>query len=386
MALTGGGWPIIGWARSAVAPVGGALSRLAIHDLAAPVLRHLLEQIQLPVDAVDALVLGNALGANGNPARMVALAAGLSTACPAITVDTQCCSGLDAVTQACGMLALGQAQVVIAGGAEAWSRAPLRMHRPWQANEPALPYERPAFAPPPFRDPDMLEAAADTAQRLGISRQRQDAYAIDSHHRAVQATDRVALEIAPVAGLTYDAYPRLMLPQRVARMPAVQQRLDGTGLDCSLSVAGISPKADGAAFIVLATPKACERWHLQPQARWLGAVSQGNAPEEPMLCVIDPVKTLLQRHQLHPTQLSALELHDAFAAQALALCDALDIPTTCLNQQGGGIARGHPIGASGAIALVRALSQIKDKPPQARAVACVAGAGGLGTATLLAPW
>lgn len=386
MALTGGGWPIIGWARSAVAPAGGALAPLAIHDLAAPVLRHLLEQIQLPVDAVDALVLGNALGANGNPARMVALAAGLSTACPAITVDTQCCSGLDAVTQACGLLALGQAQVVIAGGAEAWSRAPLRMHRPVQPDKPALPYERPAFAPPPFRDPDMLEAAADTAQRLGISRQRQDAYAIQSHHRAVQATDKVALEIAPVAGLTYDAYPRLMLPQRMARMPAVQQRLDGTGLDCSLSVAGISPKADGAALIVLATPAACERWHLQPQARWLDALSRGNAPEEPMLCVIDPVRALLQRHQLHPLDLSALELHDAFAAQALALCDALDIPTTHLNQQGGGLARGHPIGASGAIALVRALSQIKNKPPQARAVACVAGAGGLGTATLLAPW
>lgn len=386
MALTGSGWPIIGWSRSAIAPVGGALAQLTIHDLAAPVIRHLLAQMQLPVDAVDALVLGNALGANGNPARMVALAAGLSTACQAVTVDTQCCSGLDAVTQACGLLALGQAQVVIAGGVEAWSRAPIRMHRPLQPDELAQRYEQPAFAPPPFRNPEMLEAAANTALRLRISRQRQDAYAIQSHQRAMQAAEMVATEITPVAGLARDAYPRWMRAQRVARMPAVRHRLDGTGLDCSLSVASISPKADGAAFIVLATPQACEQWHLQPQARWLDAVSQGSTPEEPMLCVIDPVKTLLQRHQLHPTQLSAFELHDAFAGQALALCDALDISTTYINRQGGGLARGHPIGASGAIALVRALCQIKDAPPQARALACVAGAGGLGTATLLAPW
>lgn len=386
MALTGGGWPILGGARSAVAPVGGALSKLAIHELAAPVIQHLLAQIQLPVSAVDALVLGNALGANGNPARMVALAAGLSTACPAMTIDTQCCSGLDAITQACGLLALGQAQVVIAGGVEAWSRAPIRMHRPVQPGEIAQRYEQPAFAPPPFRDPDMLEAAADTAQHLGISRQQQDAYAIQSHQHAMQAAQRVAMEIVPVAGLANDTYPRLMLAQRVARMPAIQHRLHDTGLDCSLSVVGISPKADGAAFVVLATPQACERWNLQPQARWLDSLSQGSSPEAPMLSVIGPVKSLLQRHRLHPKQLSAFELHDAFAGQGLALCDALGISTRWINRQGGGLARGHPIGASGAIALVRALSQIKHAHPQARAIACVAGAGGLGTATLLAPW
>ena len=159
MALNAG-WPIIGWARTPVAPVGGALRHCQPHDLGAPLVRHLLAQAGLPADAVDAVVLGNALGAGGNPARLLALAAGLPERTQALTVDTQCCAGMDAVTQACGLLALGQAQVVLAGGAEAWSRAPIRMHRPGGTEAPQ-PYEQPAFTPWPTRDPDMLDAAAD---------------------------------------------------------------------------------------------------------------------------------------------------------------------------------------------------------------------------------
>ena len=114
-------------------------------------LRALLAQSGLPAEAVDAVVLGNALGAGGNPARMLALATGLPERCAAHTVDTQCCSGLDAVALAVGLLHSGQAEVVIAGGAEAWSRAPIRQARPLHAGEAPRAYERPAFAPRPER-------------------------------------------------------------------------------------------------------------------------------------------------------------------------------------------------------------------------------------------
>ena len=190
--------PILAWARTPVAPVGGVLAACQPHDLAAPLVARMLADAGLPPEAVDAVVLGNALGAGGNPARMLALAAGLPEGIPAVTLDSQCCAGLDAVTHACGLLALGQADVVIAGGAEAWSRAPLRMHRPLQAEEAPVPYDRPPFTPWPARDPDMLLAALDGARRLGLTRHAQDAYAMASHARSVAARAAMAHEIVPL--------------------------------------------------------------------------------------------------------------------------------------------------------------------------------------------
>ena len=198
---------IVGWGRSPVAPVALAV----------------LERAGVARAAVDAVVLGNALGAGGNPARMVALAAGLPDACAAFSVDTQCCGGLDAIALACGLLASGQASVVLAGGVEAWSRAPIRQHRPLHDGDPAAPYERPAFAPDPARDPDLLAAAAAYAQQHGIRRAAQDAYAVRSHQRAVDAAlaGDFQSELVPIADLRADSYPRTLALHRAGRMPSL---------------------------------------------------------------------------------------------------------------------------------------------------------------------
>ena len=376
--------PILAWARTPVAPVGGALAHCQPHELAAPLVARLLADTGLPAQAVDAVVLGNALGAGGNPARVLALAAGLNERIPAVTLDSQCCAGLDAITHACGLLALGQAQVVIAGGAEAWSRAPLRMHRPASAGAAPVPYEQAAFTPWPARDPGMLQAALDGARRLGLPRTAQDAYALASHARSLAARAEMAAEIVPINGLAHDAYPRNLDAARVARMPAVAPGRMTDGTDCGLSTVAVSPRADGAALLLLATPAACARLGLQPRAHWCGAASVGGAPDSPMLCAMDAARAAQQRSGWRLEDLDALELHDAFAAQGLAFCNALGLPQAAINRGGGGLARGHPIGASGAIALVRVLAQLQAQPREEaralRGMACIAGAGGLGTA------
>ena len=384
-----GGVPILAWTRSPVAPVGGALSQLACHELGAPLLQALLAQTGLPPQAIDAVVLGNALGAGGNPARMLALAAGLPDSCAAHSIDTQCCSGLDAVAMAVGLLQSGQAQIVIAGGAEAWSRAPIRQTRPRHAEELPQSYERPPFAPDPARDPDMLQSAADYAQRQGLSRQAQERYALQSHHRATAAQSLLTAEITALAGLGHDAYPRNLTVSRAARMPIVAQ--SGSGGMHGLSALTISAKADGAALLLLATPEACARWQLKPRAQWLASASVGAAPETPMLASITATYKLLQRgaqalqqSDLSVDELSAIELHDAFAVQGLAFCAALGLQPEQINAQGGGLARGHPIGASGAIALVRCLAQLQSaSQPGALGMAAIAGAGGVGAGTLV---
>lgn len=398
---------IVGWARSPVAPVGGALKALAPHALATPVLHSLLAQCGLPPEAVDAIVLGNALGAGGNPARMLGLAAGLPEHCAAHSIDTQCCSGLDAVALAVGLLQSGQAGVVIAGGVEAWSRAPLRQTRPLHAGELPRSYERPAFAPDPQRDPDMLQSAADYALAQRYTRAAQEAYAIQSHQRAVDASAQLADEITPVAGLDQDAYPRPITAARAARMPALAQAAmhDGSALpaDYALHALTVSAKADGAALVLLATPQACQRWGLRPSVRWLASASRGHAPETPLLAAAVAAQAALAQAVLRlpgqntsaglgSTGMQAIELHDAFAVQGLAFCDSLGLSPEDINRRGGGLARGHPIAASGAVALVRVLAELQQLAQARKAgsahsdlrgLAAIAGAGGIGAACVV---
>lgn len=395
--------PILGWARSAVAAKGGAFHALQPHEIAAPVLRSLLERTGTDAAWVDAVILGNALGAGGNPARMTALAAGLPQDCAALTVDTQCCSGLDAVTLAAAMIASGQADIVIAGGVEAWSRAPIRMTRPLHPDETPQEFERPAFAPDPAQDPDLLAAAGAHASALGITRAELDAYALMSHERALQTREseqqpRNAAEIVSIAGIAGDTYPRRIAPERAARMPVVacaggdNPGPGGPGM----SALTISAKADGAALVMLASREACERHGLSARAHWIAGTGVGSTPSMPLAAAEKAARKALElagRHLLLAEPLAAddmqaVELHDAFAVQGISFCRSLGLAQQQINAGGGGLARGHPIGASGAIALVRLLTELaQTRPPRRQAalgLAAIAGAGGIGAACVVA--
>lgn len=385
---------IAGGVRSAVAPHGGAFRALQPHQIAAPVLRALLQRVGVPAQAVDAVVLGNALGAGGNPARMLALAGGLPERCAAFSIDTQCCAGLDAVSMAVGLLASGQASVVIAGGVEAWSRSPIRQVRPLHAGQAAITYEQPAFSPDPARDPDVRVSAADYARQHGFSRVQQDAYAVRSHQRAMLHRATLATEIVPVNGLQHDAYPRAVDAVRAARMPvavraaAWQEATRQPGnrpADCSVSMLATSARADGAALVLLATPQACKTLGIVAQAAWVTSASVGSDPGTPLLAAEKAAVAALSRVGLESVaSLRVIELHDAFAVQGLSFCESLGIESTAINRRGGGLARGHPIGASGAISLVRLLSDLQlDELPGARGLVAVAGAGGIGAAAIL---
>jgi len=380
---------IAGWARSAVAPHGGAFSALQAHEIAAPVIQALLKRAGISPQDVDAVVVGNALGAGGNPARLVALAAGLPDPCAAFSIDTQCCSGLDAVSMAVGLIASGQASVVIAGGVEAWSRAPIRQHRPLHEGDAAVAYERPAFAPDTARDPDMLASAARYAATQGWSRAAQVDYAVQSHERALAHRVLLADEIINVNGLTHDPYPRRISAALAARMPAVAKHVEteceeAEAPDCSLSALSISAKADGASFVLLASREACSALGLKPQAAWIASASVGCPPETPLLAAEIAARSVMSRAGVaSPDALAVIELHDAFAVQGLSFCQALQIDPQQVNRGGGGLARGHPIGASAAIALVRVLAELSLEKPSALGLTAVAGAGGLGAAAIV---
>jgi acetyl-CoA C-acetyltransferase len=391
---------VVAWARSAVVPVDGAFGTLTAEALGAPVIRVALARAGIDASQVDAVVAGNALGANGNPARMLALAAGLPDRCAALSIDSQCCAGLDAITVGAGLIASGAASVVIAGGVEAWSRAPIRAHRPARgsaSDHPPRTYDRPAFAPDPARDPDLFAAAADYARRREWTREAQDHYAMAMHARAIDHAAECADEIVTIAGVSADRYPRLLTAERAARMPLAMRadglngEIDAVDLRYAQSRIAVSPRADGAAFVVLmrasthATTLAHAACPSGPRLTWRGGQSLGGEPEQPMLAAGLAARALLARHGVTARALHTIELHDAFASQAFAFAEQLDVDVTHLNRRGGGIARGHPIGASGAIAFVRMLADLRREGRTGDlGLAAIAGAGGLGAAALVA--
>ncbi|NDI13962.1 MAG: thiolase family protein, partial [Rhodobacteraceae bacterium] len=232
---------IIAALRSAVVPRAGAFSHLSVHELAAPVIQSVIGKAGVEIDQVDELIVSNALGAGGNPARLCALAAGLPVGVAGLSIDRQCVGGLDAIIRAADMVDAGRARVVVAGGAESYSRRPLRMHSNHGADI-GVAYDRPAFAPESAFDPDPHIAMASLAAHHAISRDAQEAYAQQSHQNALDALDHLSHEIVEIAGINRDPYARKLSTNVMAKAPV---------LAGSVTAATAAVAADGAAFVVV---------------------------------------------------------------------------------------------------------------------------------------
>jgi len=348
--------------RTPVAPRGGALARLLPHELAAHAARACLADAGLLPSDVNELILANALGAGGNPARLAALAAGLPQSVGGLTLDRQCTGGLDALTLAAALVETGRAEVVLAGGAESFSRRPLRLATSPDGHAPQ-PYLRPAFAPPPFADPDMA-AAADA---LALPRAEQDSFAIASHTKA-RAAD-LSAEIAPLSGCTADTYPRRLTAATTARAPA---------LHGNVTAANTAPEADAAALCLVTTPAIAQRLN-RPALEITTTAMLGGDPAQPGVAPIAAIRSVLG--QTPPSDLTQIELMEAFAAQAIACINGAALPTALVSPKGGALARGHPIGASGAILATRLYHDLAHQPGSL-GLAAIAAAGGLGSAIL----
>ncbi|WAC29210.1 acetyl-CoA C-acyltransferase [Ancylobacter sp. SL191] len=363
--------------RTAVAPRRGAFNAVEAHDLAAPVLRACLADAGIPPEAVGHVILGNALSGGGNVARLAALAAGIPARVPALTLDTQCCSGLDAIALGAQLVASGAAEIVLAGGVESWSRAPLRARRPRGTDEAPAFYERPPFSPFPDADPDMLEAMAALAAERGFDRATQHGVAVDSHAKARAARDRMAAEIVPVAGLDHDAFTRDLTPRLAARAPLVA----GEGA-CALDATTVAVEADAAAGVLIVSAKVTERLGL-PSCIVTASASAGGPPERPYDALVPAVRAVLDQAGSALDVLAVLELMEASAPQLLENRRHLDLRGEPLNRGGGALARGHPVGASGAILAVRLFHELTREKPEALGLAAIAAAGGLGSALML---
>lgn len=365
--------------RTAVAPRDGAFRDLDVADLTAPVIAAVLADGGLSPEAVSEVILGNALYGGGNPARLAALAAGLPEGVPALTVDSQCCAGLDAVLLAADRIAAGAADAVIAGGVESFSRAPMRLARPRRPGEEPRAYQRPPFAPWRERDPDMIPAAAALAAFCGYARSGQEAFAVESHRKALCASSG-SREIVNLAGLSRDAFTRSLGASMCARLPLLAG--DPTH---GVTAATAAVEADAAAVMLVVNERIAARSvAVGRPLLLLGGARVGGDPGMPGLAPVRASLAALARHGLAPDRLDAAEIMEAFAAQALACIDRIGLDPLRVNRSGGALARGHPIGASGAVLAVRLWHELQQERQPAKGLAAIAAAGGLGSALLMA--
>jgi acetyl-CoA acetyltransferase family protein len=346
--------------RTPLGRIGGALAGVRPDDLAATAVKAVVERLpELDPAAIDEAYFGDANQAgedNRNVARMAVLLAGLPVTTPGATVNRLCGSGLEAVVDASRAVAVGDADVAVAGGVESMSRAPWVLPKPakgyptgheqlwsttlgWRMTNPRFPSEWTIA---------LGEGAEVMADKYSISREEQDAFALASHGKASAAWDaghfdREVVPVADVALARDECIRPDSTPEQLAALKPVF-RLGGT-----VTAGNSSPMNDGAAALVLASEDGARRAGASPVAR---VVARATSGVEPHLFGIGPVgaaRQALDRAGIAWSDLAAVELNEAFAAQSLAcLAEWPELDPSIVNPQGGAIAIGHPLGCSGA--------------------------------------
>ena len=357
---------IIDAVRTPIGRYGGVLAGARPDDLAARVIEAAVARTGINPGSVDDVVMGctNQAGEdNRNVARMALLLAGLPVEVPGVTVNRLCASGLEAVNQAGRALRVGEGDLMLAGGVESMTRAPLASLKPERGFERGgatlvdttigWRFVNPQMAER-YSTESMGETAENVAERHEISREDQDAFALESHRRAVAATEAghfdqelVSVEVPQPKGeprvVSADEGPRpdTSLERLAALKPIFRE--GGT-----VTAGNSSPLNDGAACLVLASEAQAEELGREPLARVVASGAAGVDPAYMGMGPVPAVRKALERAGLSIEDIDLVELNEAFSSQVLACARELDIPHEKLNVNGGAIALGHPLGCSGA--------------------------------------
>jgi len=382
---------IVAAARTAVGSFGGGLAGVAAKDLGATVIRGLLERTGIKAEQVDEVILGQVLtaGAGQNPARQAAVAAGLPYSVPALTINKVCGSGLKAVHLAYQAVACGDAEIVIAGGQENMSQSPHVLPKSrdgvkmgdWQMKDSMIVdglWDA-------FNQIHMGNTAENIAKQYAFSREAQDAFAAESQRKAGEALaeNRFAGEVVPV-----------LVPQRKGDPVAVDRdefpkpstTAEGLGKlrpafskDGTVTAGNASGLNDGAAGVVVMKESTAKALGLQPVARIVAFASAGVDPAIMGTGPIPASTKCLQKAGWTVADLDRVEANEAFAAQAMSVNQDMGWDLSKVNVNGGAIAIGHPIGASGARVLVTLLHELKRSGGK-RGLATLCIGGGMGVA------
>ena len=384
---------IIDAIRTPIGNLGGALAKVRPDDLAAMVIRALVERVGLDPHLIEEVYLGCANQAgedNRDIARMALLLAGLPVETPGVTFNRLCASGLTAINQAARSIRAGDGDVFIAGGVESMSRAPYALPKPKGPVGDLTAYDTTLswrFVNPRLAEQFSTEPLGITAENIaemtGISREAQDKFALASHQRAVAAIDsgKFAEEILPVPvpqrkgdPLIFDTDER---PRRNTSLEALARLRPAFKPDGTVTAGNSSGLNDGAAALVVMSEAKAHDLNLKPMARVVSMASAGVPPRIMGTGPIPATKKALQRAGLKINQIGMAEVNEAFSVQAMAVMEEIGLEHAITNVNGGAVALGHPLGCSGARIMTTLLHEMRrradgaQKPFYGLATLCV---------------
>jgi len=395
---------IVSACRTPLGKYRGALSSMTSTELGAIAVREAVARARIRPAEVDEVIMGNVVsaGVGQAPARQAALGAGLPPSVAAVTVNKVCGSGLKAVMLAAQGVRCGDLEVVVAGGMESMSRAPRLLAREAtsvvkEAMVDSMLYDGLTCA---FTNRSMGEIAEHLAGRTGVTREEQDRYALESHRRAIAARERGAFdaEIVRVA-VKSEVVEQLVNDGSITPSPqpspggrgGVASHDEGPRGDTSFEkLAGLKPSfradgtitagnssmiSDGAAAVVVASPAAAERAGARPLARIVASATSGGQPADVFTAPVEAIRRVVAKAGMSLDAIDLFELNEAFAVQMLACIRELELPTDRVNVNGGAIALGHPIGASGARVLVTLLHALDERGGRYGVAALCLGGG-----------
>jgi len=383
---------VLSAARTPIGKFGGSFASSSAADLGTAAAKAALDRSGLPPAAVDETIFGHARQAGGGPntARQVSHRAGVPDAVPAFTVNKACASSLKAITLGALTIGAGESDVVLAGGTECMSATPYlltkaRFGMRLGHGEVVDGMYRDGFLCP-LCGQLMGETAENLVREYGILRAEQDAFAAESQRRAGEAiaSGRFDAEIAPVtvegrkgpAVVSKDEHPRPdTTPETLASLPPVFSK-DGT-----VHAGNSSGVTDGAAAVVLGTEEEAVKSGVEPLARVAAWTSAGVEPERMGVGPVPAIRALLSKTKLTLSDVDLIELNEAFAAQVIACARELPLDLSRVNVNGGAIALGHPIGATGARITTTLLHEMRRRGAR-RGIATLCVSGGMGMAVL----
>ena len=370
---------IAGYARSPFAPAKrGDLARTRPDDIAAAVVNGLIKETGVDPSLIEDLIVGTAFpeAEQGfNVARMITFLTDLPETVPGVTINRFCGSSMQAIHDAAGRISMGAGDAFIAGGVESMTRIPMTGFNPMPNPKLSSGYPE-AFT-------SMGITAENLAKKYGIDREAQEAFSVESQSRASSARESGNLsgEIVPIdtTGGTVDADGCIRPETNAEALAGLRLAFDASG---TVTAGTASPLTDGAAFVLVCSEEFASEHGLKPLAKILSTSISGCAPEIMGIGPVEATRKALDRAGLTIDDIDVIELNEAFAAQSLAVIEELGLDTSKVNIEGGAIALGHPLGASGARITGKA-AQLMSKNGAKHALATMCVGGGQGIATVL---
>ncbi|NRD79347.1 thiolase family protein [Bacillus sp. BRMEA1] len=378
---------IVSAVRTAIGRQGSALASVPAHILGAEVIKEAVKRAKIKPEMIDDCIFGNVLSGGGNIARLTALQTGLSLDLPGLTVDRQCGSGINAINLAAQAIRAGDGDIYVAGGTESMSRAPYLMDRPEKPYSPAPPsFKKSQLSPKEIGDPPMGITAENLVKTYHISREEQDEFALRSQQRMALAMEerRFDEQLVPITIPVKKGEPVVF---KTDEHPRPQTTLEGLAklqpafLQGGTVTAGNSSGLnDAAAALVIMSREKAEELGLTPLAVIRDYAVAGVDPNIMGIGPVPAVRKVLEKSGLAMEDMDLIEINEAFAAQVLACQRELEMNMDKVNVNGGAIAHGHPLGATGAILATKAIYELKRSGGRyALITACIGGGQGIAT-------